>query len=316
MELRHLRYFVSVAEHGSVSRAAQHVHVSQPALSRQIHDLESELGVRLFDRVGRRIELTAQGEDLLRYCRDVLAQAESVRERARALAGGVVGVLRVGATAQTTQSILAGFLSRYRRSHPGVEVQLTEEGGVRLVDLVEQGDLLIAISAVLGRARLHSRPLFPIRVLAVAAPRPSWTRRRTIETADLANEPLLLLRRDYGSRRLFDAACERAQIRPRVVLESGDPLSLVALAEAGHGVAVIPSTVNLASKKVQILPVVQKGESLGTWGGVVWDPRRSLPIHARTFIDELAAYVRHAFPGKKFDRTAPPVSGRDTDLLD
>ena len=115
MELRHLRYFVSVAEQGSVSKAAQQVHVSQPALSRQIRDLEAELGVQLFDRVGRRVELTAEGEDLLRHCRDVLAQAESVRERARALHGGVVGVLRVGAPPQTTQSILAGFLVRYRR---------------------------------------------------------------------------------------------------------------------------------------------------------------------------------------------------------
>ena len=305
MELRHLRYFVSVAEHGSVSRAARHIHVSQPALSRQIHDLEAELGIRLFDRVGRRIELTAEGEDLVRHSRDVLAQAESVRERARALAGGFVGVLRVGATAQSTQSILAGFLSRYRRLRPGIEVQLVEEGGVKLLDLVEQGAVHLAISAVLGGARLKSRRLFPIRVLAVVAPRPRWKRRRTIEVVDLANEPLLLLRRDFGTRRLFDAACGTAQVRPRIVLESNDPHSLVALAEAGHGVAVVPSTVRLFSQKVQVLSVVQKREPLGTWGAVVWDPRRSLPIHATTFIDQLSAYVRDAIPGRRFDRTAP-----------
>jgi DNA-binding transcriptional LysR family regulator len=309
MELRHLRYFVSVAEQGSVSSAARHVHVSQPALSRQIRDLENELGVQLFDRVGRRIELTADGEDLLRHSRDVLAQAESVRERARALAGGVVGVLRVGATAQTTQSILAGFLTSFRRLRPGVEVQLTEEGGVRLLDLVEEGVLHLAISAVLGRARLQSRPLFPIRVLAVVLPRPTWKHRRTIDVADLANEPLLLLRRDFGTRRLFDAACGLAQIRPRIVMESADVHSLVALAEAGHGVAVVPSTVRFVAQKVQVLPILQKRESLGTWGGVVWDPRRSLPIQAATFIEELSAYAPHAVPGRRFDRTAPPVRG-------
>lgn len=311
MELRHLRYFVSVAEQGSVSRAAQYVHVSQPALSRQIRDLEAELGVQLFDRVGRRVELTAAGEDLLRPSRDVLAQAESVRDRARALAGGVVGVLRVGATTQATQSVLAGFLARYRRLHPGIEVQITEEGGVRLLDLVEQGALHLAISAVLQGARLQSRPLFPIRVLAVVAPRPKWKGRRTIDVLDLVNEPLLLLRREFGTRQLFDVACRIAQLRPRIVLESGDPHSLVALAEAGHGVAVVPSTVRLLSQKVQILPILQKRESLGTWGAVVWDPRRSLPIHATTFIDELSAHVRDAFPGKRFDRTAPPVPGRN-----
>jgi DNA-binding transcriptional LysR family regulator len=307
MELRHLRYFVSVAERGSVSRAALDVHVSQPALSRQIRDLEDELGVRLFDRVGRGIQLTAQGEDLLRHSRDVLARAESVRERARALAGGVAGVLRVGATAQATQSILAGFLARYRRRRPGVEVQLTEEGGVRLLELLEQGAVHLAISAVLDGARLQSRPLFPIRALAVAAPRRSWKRRRTIDVGDLADEPLLLLRRDFGTRRLFDAACAIARLRVRIVLESGDAHSLVALAEAGHGVAVVPSTVRLLSQRVQVLPIVQRRESLGTWGAVVWDPRRSLPIHAATFIDELAAFVRDDFPGRRFDRTSPPV---------
>ena len=144
-----------------------------------------------------------------------------------------MGVLRVGATAQTTQSILAGFLSRFRRLHPGIEVRLTEEGGVRLLDLVEEGALHLAISAVLGRARLQSRPLFPIRLLAVCGPRPNWKRRRTIEVADLANEPLLLLRRDFGTRGLLDAACGLAQLRPRIIMESADVHSLVALAKAG-----------------------------------------------------------------------------------
>jgi DNA-binding transcriptional LysR family regulator len=85
--------------------------------------------------------------------------------------------------------------------------------------------------------------------------------------------------------------------------------SLVALAEAGHGVAVVPSTVRFVAQKVQVLPILQKRESLGTWGGVVWDPRRSLPIQAATFIEELSAYAPHAVPGRRFDRTAPPVRG-------
>ena len=309
MELRHLRYFVSVAEQGSVSKAAQQVHVSQPALSRQIRDLEAELGVQLFDRVGRRVELTAEGEDLLRHCRDVLAQAESVRERARALHGGVVGLLRVGAPPQTTQSILAGFLARYRRVRPGVEVQITEEGGVRLLDLVEQGALHLVITMMAGKP-LESRPLFPIRVLAAAAPRREWRRRSTIDVTELANEPVLVLRRSFGTRQLFDAACGIAQFRPRIVLESSDPNTLVALAEAGHGVAVVPSTVRFLSQKVQVLPILQKRQSLGTWIGVVRDPRRSLPIHAESFIEELSAYLRLGFPGQRFDKTAPPVPGR------
>jgi DNA-binding transcriptional LysR family regulator len=311
MELRHLRYFVSVAEAASVSKAALRVRISQPALSRQIHDLEEELGVRLFDRIGRRIQLTAEGEELLARSRDLLARAGSLAERARALSGGAAGVLRVGATPQAMQSVVAGVLNRYLRRWPEVEVRLTEEGGLRLLDLVERGELHVALAGVPLGSGLESRPLFPIRLLAVGAPRQRWRRLKVIEVEEIAaGERLLLLRRDFGTRQLFDAACRLAHIEPRVALESREPHSLVTLAEGGHGVAVVPSTVRFLSRRIQILPLIQEGRSLGTWGGVVWDPRRSLPRHASGFIEELAAYVSREFPGKRFDRTAPPLPVR------
>ena len=276
MELRHLRYFVCVAEEASVSKAALRVNICQPALSRQIRDLETELGVRLFDRVGRRIRLTAEGEDLLRQSRDVLAHAASFVERARSLVSGMTGVLRVGATPQTMQSVLAGFLPKFQRARPNVDVRLTEDGGVRLYELVERGDLHLALSGILTGGHLERRPLFPIRVLAVTAG-PRWKRRTTIEVTELASEPLLLLSRDFGSRQLFDAACRIAHLQPRVVLESREPHSLIALAEAGQGVAVVPSTVRFVSKRIRIVSLLQDSKPLGTWAGLAWDPRRSLP---------------------------------------
>src|SRR5262245_554629 len=285
MELRHLRYFVSVAEAASVSKAALRVHISQPALSRQIHELQTELGVRLFDRVGRGIRLTAEGEDLLASARDVLTRVESLGARARALGDGTIGVLRVGATPQTMQSILPGFLTRYRRSRPGIDVQLVEEGGARLLSLVEEGSLHLAMSGVLTGTRLERRLLFPIRVLAVTARKPRGKRVVAIDVRELVGEPLLLLREDFGTRQLFDAACRIAHLQRRIVLESGEPNSLVALAEQGHGLAVVPSTVRFTSKSVRTIPVLQDGKSLGTWGCVFWDARRALPTYATSFID-------------------------------
>jgi LysR family cyn operon transcriptional activator len=302
---------VSVADAASVSKAALQVHVSQPALSRQIRDLESELGVRLFDRLGRRIQLTTAGEDLLGRSRDLLAHAESLRERARTLGGGVAGVLRVGATPQAMQSVLAGFLPRFQRARPGVDIRLIEEGGVRLFELVERGELHLALGGILPESRLASRPLFSIRVLAVAARASRWKGRRTIAVAELAREPLLLLSREFGSRQLFDAACRIARIQPRVVVESREPHSLITLAEARQGVAIVPSTVRFASKKIQILPLIQDGRSLGAWGGLAWDPRRALPAYATIlqyatiFLEELTAYARRAAPGRRFDRVCP-----------
>jgi LysR family cyn operon transcriptional activator len=307
MELRHLRYFVSVAEAASVSKAALRVNICQPALSRQIRDLEAELGVRLFDRVGRRIQLTALGEDLVRQSRDVLAHAESLVERARTLGGGITGVLRVGATPQAMQSVVAGFLPKFQRARPGVDLRLTEDGGLRLYELVGRGELHLALSGILAGGGLESRPLFPIRVLAVAAREPRWKRRTTIEAAELASEPLLLLSRDFGSRQLFDAACRIAQLQPRIVLESREPHSLIALAEAGQGIAVVPSTVRFVSNRIHIMPLLQEGKSLGVWGGLAWDPRRSLPTYATSFIEEFTTHISRISPGKRFDSMAPPL---------
>jgi LysR family transcriptional regulator, benzoate and cis,cis-muconate-responsive activator of ben and cat genes len=97
MELRHFRYFVAAADAGNVSGAAQRLNITQPTLSRQIQDLEGELACRLFDRIGRRIILTRGGEEILVRTRRLLADAEALGERARALAGGEAGVLRIGA---------------------------------------------------------------------------------------------------------------------------------------------------------------------------------------------------------------------------
>jgi DNA-binding transcriptional LysR family regulator len=116
MELRHLRYFVAVADAGNVSRAAQRLNITQPALSRQIQDLEREFVCRLFDRIGRRIILTRDGEEILERTRRLLADAEALGERARALAGGEAGVLRIGAVPQfdAARVSIAGMLDGSR----------------------------------------------------------------------------------------------------------------------------------------------------------------------------------------------------------
>src|SRR5262244_4563891 len=107
MNFRHLRAFVTIVDAGGFARAANRLNLSQPALSRQIRTLEAELGVLLFDRIGRRVRLTSEGEDLLRRGRQVVAEADAFRERARALKGGHTGQLKVGATPPMIETVLA-----------------------------------------------------------------------------------------------------------------------------------------------------------------------------------------------------------------
>ena len=312
MELRHLRYFVTVADAAGVSRAAQRLRMTQPALSRQIRDLERELGLRLFDRVGRRIVLTAEGDDLLRRCRDLLSGVESLAARADALRGGERGVLRVGSTPQTLESVFAGFLTRYGRRRPGIEIHLTEGGGPALLHRLDLGELHLVVAAppptaVAAPSGLTGRLLFPGRILAVVPLEHRLARRRSVDVAELASERLLVPGRDFGTRQWFDAACQVAHVRPEIVLESAAPHTLVALAAAGHGLALVPSNLRVSRPGVRRVPVVQEGKSLGGWVAVQWNPRRSLPVYAQDFVADIAAYTRRTYPGREFERFAPAV---------
>jgi LysR family cyn operon transcriptional activator len=306
MNLRHLRAFATIADAGGFVRAATRLNLSQPALSRQIHALEDELGVPLFDRLGHRVQLTSEGEDLLRRSRRLLAEADSLGERARLLKGGETGILRVGATPQVIENLLATFLIEYRRRHPRVEVHLVEEGGVRLHGRLERGDVHLALTAT-AATRFQERLLYPMHLLAVLSPTHRFRRSVVLEIADLADEPLLLLRRDFGSREWFDMACQIAHVRSHVMLESAAPHTLIALAATDYGIAILPSNAQVPRGVVRAVPLVHRGASVGRWAHIAWDPQRFQAPYAEQFVAEIVAYCRRNYPGRDLLRRAPPL---------
>jgi DNA-binding transcriptional LysR family regulator len=306
MNLRQLHTFVAVAEAGGFASALARLHLSQPAASRQIQALEAELGIPLFDRVGRRVRLTSEGEDLLRRSRRLLQDVESFGERARALRTGKAGALRVGCSTQHIETVLADFLPAYRHKHPSVDIDLIEDGGARVPDRLERGDIHLALMAAADDA-FHRRLIAPVYVLAVVSPRHRFWDRRKLELSELADESLLLLRRDYASRGWFETACNVAHIKPRVILESAAPHTLLALARTGSDVAIVPSNVRIPPAGVRALPLVHRGAPIGRWNVVAWDPQRFLAPYAKSFIDELIVYCRRHYPGREFANRVPPL---------
>jgi len=303
MNLRHLRTFVIVADAGGFAAASAKLHLSQSAASRQIHALESDLRVMLFDRIGRRVHLTSEGEDLLRRGRRLLLEADSLTERARALEKGESGILRVGATPQVIENTLSPFLGPYRQRHAGVDVHLVEEGGNRLPARLRNGDIQLMLTVVVDEAFMQ-RPLYPVYAVGVSSKGHRLGKRRTIEVGELAQEPLLVLDRTFVGREWLDAACSVAHIRPRVLLESRAPHTIIALAADGHGVAVVPSTVAIRDERVRGAPLTQRGSAIGRWLTIGWNPQRFLARYAECFVDELVAYCRRAHPGREFLRHA------------
>jgi DNA-binding transcriptional LysR family regulator len=307
MKLSQLRTFAAIVDSGTVARAALRMRLTQSAASRQIAALEAELGVALFDRVGRRVRLTAEGDDLLKRARRLLADADAFGERAKTLKGGHSGTLRVSATPQVIETLLAPFLPRYLRSSPEVEVQLLESGGPQQIKELDRGEVQLALMAS-GIERFHSRLLYPIHLLAVMSAEYRLKNAGTLDIGKLAEEPLLILGREFGARSWFDGACENARISPRVVLESSSPHTLVALAGVGHGIAVVPSNIHTLPASVRAIPLVHQGRSIGRWSMAAWRPERHLAPYARRFVDELVDYAQRAYPGRGLARRAPPLA--------
>ncbi len=305
MNLRQLQTFVIVADTGSFAQALSRLHLSQPAASRQIHSLESELGVVLFDRVARGMQLTPAGEDLLRHSRVVLSGAEGIHLRARALKGGGTGLLKLGATPQVIENLLAAFLPEYARAFPLVEVELVEDGGARLPMRLERGDVHFAVMPT-GDDRFDGRLLYPMHVFVAMSKTHGLSRRAVIDVKELAQERLMV-GSGFASRIWFEAACQLAHVAPRIVLESAAPHTLIALAKSGYGVAILPSPALIPGDDICTAPLVHRGASIGRWARVAWNPERVLAPFAQRFVSALAAYCAKNVPGQKLLRRAPAL---------
>jgi LysR family cyn operon transcriptional activator len=306
MNLRNLRTFVIVADAGGFARASGRLNLSQPAASRQILALEEELGVALFDRIGRRVQLTSEGEDLLRRSRRLLEDAASLGERARALKAGHTGTLRIGAPTQVIENLLAPFVTQYQRRYPGVEIHLLEAAAARLQNHLDRGDVHVGIMPS-GHDPFQGQVLYPIYVTAALSPTHRLGRRRILEITHLTEEPLLLLSREFGLRLWFEAACDVAHVKPRMLMESVAPHTLIALAREGYGIAVVPSDVQPQPGAVRVVPLVHRGTPIGRWAVVTWNPRRFLAPYAEQFVADLVASARRSYPGRNVTRRAPPL---------
>jgi DNA-binding transcriptional LysR family regulator len=301
MDLRHVRTFVTVADLGTVSKAAERLHVAQPALSRQIALLEAELGLQLFDRIGRRLVLTGGGEQLLSNCRGLLNHARAVGEQAQVLQRGDVGVLRVSASPHLIEGIFPEFLRHYAERYPNVQVRLVDAGaGSEAFTLLERGEihLVQTVARAVGpdEHRFECHPLAPMEMLAACHPKLRIGSGGKVDIATLAAYPLLQPTSDFAMRRNFDAACRLAGFTPNNVLECRAPHALLAMAEAGHGVAIIPSALRIHRYHVRVLRVTYAGKPLDEPLTMLSERRRPLPAYAKVFCAMLAEHVRKGFP--------------------
>jgi DNA-binding transcriptional LysR family regulator len=304
MDLRQIRTFVTVAELGTVAKASGQLHTAQPALSRQIAQLEDWFGLQLFDRVGRRLLLTSPGEQLLVQCRGLLNHASAVRDHAEHMRRGDAGVLRVLTSPHLIEGIFPEFLHRYAARYPNVQVRLADAAaGLDAFAALERGEVhlvqTLARAVTADHERFAVHPLAPMQMLAACAPALRLGTGARVDIAALAAFPLLQASQDFLMRRNFDAVCRLAGFTPNNVLESRSPHALLAMAEAGHGVAIVPSALRMEHYKLRVLGIAYKGKPLDEPLAIVSDKRRPLPVYAKAFCEMLARHVKVGFPVKR-----------------
>jgi DNA-binding transcriptional LysR family regulator len=246
MDLRQIRYAVAVAEELHFGRAAEHLLVAQPSLSRQIRDLERDLGVDLFERTSRRVELTAAGAAFVESARRALTAVDASRTAALDAARGVQGQVTLGFVASAAIDILPDLVRRYRSIRPGVRLSLREMTTEEQIAALREGTVDVGLSRDLEPGDdIDVTPLVREPLLAVVPTGHPLQSRRTIEIADLAGSDFVTLPRQRVPRawdRLIVLA-DASGTRLSFVQEANQFSTLLALVAAEVGVAVVPSSV-------------------------------------------------------------------------
>lgn len=261
MELRHLRYFVAVAEEMHFTRAAARLGIGQPPLSQQIQQLEKELGAVLFLRLPRGIQLTEAGQQFLEDARGILTATARAAERARQLGQGDSGNVSIGFTASSVfHPALARALRAYRDRYPQVHVELREGNTGSLLEWLRAGEVDVAFLRQpfsLGEDFLTDRVVDEPMLVAIPTSHP-LSRSRSLTLAALHDEDFVLYPRPIGSG-LYDtilAACQQAGFVPRIAQEAPQMASVISLVAAGFGISLVPASMrHVNTEGVRFLPL-------------------------------------------------------------
>lgn len=285
MELRHIRYFVAVAEELHFGRAAARLHIAQPPLSAQIQQLERELGVQLFDRTSRRVTITKEGQVFLGEAYLLLEQHERALKAVHQASSGLAGRIEVAGVSSAFDDILPALIPRFRATHPDVVLFLQELDTAEAVSGLAQGTIDVAFVRIeRGNEHIEVRPLRR-ETFAVALPRNHrLAALEEVSLQDLAAEPFVMPLRGVSDQ-YYDQlleACRQAGFTPRIAHQSKSIQSQVGFVACGLGVALVPRTHRLGQTGHVVLVPIRDDIPM-TEMAVAWSKVRR-PIVVRQFL--------------------------------
>lgn len=255
MLLRHIRYFLAVAEQGNFTRAAEALHVSQPTLSQQIKQLEENLGTPLFDRSGRTVRLTDAGMAWMRYARLALQDLEAGTRAIHDVATLERGNLRLAMTPTFTAYLVGPVIDAFYRQYPGVSVSIHEMTQDRIEALLAEDRLDVGIAFSQAQSvDIVAEELFTESLnMMVGAQHPLVQQREPLSAQVFEQQPLVLLSEDFATRQFIDDYCRRQGIRPRVAMEANAIGAIIEIVRRGQLATLLPAAVS--QENPQLHPV-------------------------------------------------------------
>ena len=275
MNIRQLRYFVSVAQHLSFTEAARHLYISQPSLSEQIIELEKSLGVRLLIRTTRSVKLTSAGEVLLKEAQSFLAKADELVEKTQRANAGFTGTLKIGFLGAPTKKYLPQLINQFRRNYPNIDVNLVQFTSAPLQEALEHGSLDIGFTRpfeVPHPAGLVWRYVYIEPLTVVMRYDHPLAPQTKLNFAAIAREPFVMLSREEAtySFDLMMQVCANRKFIPTIVKQTRGMEAVLLEIEAGTGISIVPRSVVQAYASPFLHHTDIEGEDARTSLVVAW----------------------------------------------
>ncbi|MFN2451238.1 MAG: LysR family transcriptional regulator [Candidatus Dormibacteria bacterium] len=284
-----LRTFLAVADEEHLGQAAELLQTDQSTVSRKIARLEAEIGVQLFERIGRAIRLTPAGTRFVPRAERLVHDLGAAVDEARGALSAETGEVRVGFLHTVGARWLPERLARFLEFHPGIRFSLAEGTGTEVIQGISSGDYDLGIVGPPPPRGGNTEvvELFRERVAVVVPAGHRLAREAAVSLRDLAAEPLILPRSRSGLRKIVDDAFERAGMEKRVAYEGDDFTIVQGLVEAGLGITLLPMPLPVPSTRVVVIPL--RDPPIARTMALCWDRRRTLPPAAELFRRELVA---------------------------
>lgn len=292
MEFRQLQYFIEVAKREHVTEAAHELHVAQSAVSRQIANLESELGIQLFIREGRNVKLTAVGKILSDHATAALQEIDKAKRKIAEFLDPEHGTIRVGFTSSLAANPLPTVISAFRSRYPDIGFQLKQGAYKQLIDSVARGDIDLAF---LGPVPTHEKNVkshifFAEKIMALLPAKHPLAKQQTIRLNELQNDTFVLFPPDFILREIAVNACAQVGFQPKISFEGEDIDAIKGLVAAGLGVTLLPEVTLIDNMPRETVRIPLSEPNVTRTVGIIIPNNRELPPSEKLFYDFLKEF--------------------------